>query len=342
MRMNKRVELPLVEPVYKTYQNQGTATAIIADNPTIRNWYLNQIMNLTCWRRFLTGWTTPALTIVDSSWTMNPYLESVQKISTKYTKGYINPIIREMLDNGLYVAFDKVDDYYIKGKSMYKERHFGHDGLICGYDRDEKTYCMYAYDSSWVYRKFWISQKDFNAGRRAMMKQGIYTNIYGLRVKENVVEFSPAVACNNIAEYLDSDLEKYPFDGQGRIFGIVVQEYIAEYVSKLFNGEIPYERMDWRIFSLIWEHKKVMLERIIMLEQSLGMDNDISEKYKPLVAEADMMRMLYASHHMKRRDSVLQTIRSKLLLLMEKERELLTTLVVRAGKEIKNETMEIS
>lgn len=189
MKMSRRVELPLIEPVYKTYQNQGTATAVIVNNPAVRNWYFSQVMNLSCTRQFLTGYTTPELVIAKSSWTVNPYLDSV-KISTQFAKGYINPVIREMLDNGLYVAFDKVDDYYIKGKSMYKERHFGHDGLICGYDRDEKTYCIYAYDSNWVYRKFWTSQKDFNAGRIAMTKQGIYTNIYGLKVKDEAVEFS--------------------------------------------------------------------------------------------------------------------------------------------------------
>lgn len=339
--MKKHVELPLTEPVYKTYQNQGMATAVIVNNPTIRNWYLSNVMKLTCRRRFLTGYTTPELMIVDSSWTTNPYLESVQ-ISTQYTKGYINPIIREMLDNGLYVAFDKVDDYYIEGKSWYKERHFGHDGLICGYDQDEKTYCIYAYDSNWIYRKFWTPQKAFNAGRIAMAKQGIFTNVYGIKVKDKEVDFSPAVACGNIKEYLDSDLEKYPFEGQGRIFGIVVHEYIAEYVSKLYAGEIPYERMDWRIFSLIWEHKRVMLERLIMLEQRLNMDNDISEKYKPLVAQADMMRMLYASHHMKRRDSVLPVIKRKLLALMNDEKELLTSFVIRMEKELENETMELS
>ncbi len=75
-------------------------------------------------------------------------------VSTEFAKGYINPIIRAMLDKGIYVAFSNVDDYYIEGKSWYKERHFSHDGLLCGYDRNDKTYCMYAYDSKWMYRKF--------------------------------------------------------------------------------------------------------------------------------------------------------------------------------------------
>lgn len=324
--MNKRVELPLIEPLYKTYHYQGPGTAIINNNRSIRNWYFNQIMNLTCNRKFLSGFTTPEITIVDSSWSSNPYFDQ-RWISTEFTKGYINPIIRELLDKGFYVAFIGVDDYYVKNKSWYQERHFSHDGLICGYDQNDKTYCLYSYDSNWIYHKFWTPQKGFNAGRIAMRKKGAFSSICGLKVKGDVIEFSPKTACQKIKEYLDSDLDKYPFSGEGNVYGTVVHEYIAEYVSKLYKGHIPYERMDRRVFRLIWEQKKVMLERIEMIEQNLKMNNEISDKYKLLVSEADAIRMLYASHHMKRRDSVLPIIKSKLLFLMNSEKELLTLLL---------------
>jgi hypothetical protein len=86
--------------------------------------------------------------------------------------------------------------------------------------------------------------------------------------------------------------------------------------------------MDRRVFRLIWEHKKVMLERIKLIENSLNLDNSVSEKYVSLVKNADMMRMLYASHHMKRRDEVLPIIQKMLLELMQDERELLNRLVM--------------
>ena len=67
MKMNKHVELPIYEPIYKTYQYQGSGAAIIdSDNP-IRNWYLNEIMLLKCTRAFLKGWGSPGIDIVNSS-----------------------------------------------------------------------------------------------------------------------------------------------------------------------------------------------------------------------------------------------------------------------------------
>lgn len=339
--MSKRVELPLIEPLYSTYHSQGPGTATIAKNLSVRNWYLNQAVNLTCSRKFLNGFTSPEIYVVQSSTSANPYFES-KWMSTEFANGYINPIIRQMLDNGFYVVFGGVDDFYIKGKSWYKQKHFSHDGLICGYDQKDKTYCIYAYDTNWIYRKFWISQKDFNAGRLAMRKKGIFTDIRGIKVKSDKVDFSPEKAYQKIKGYLNSTLERYSFDGEGEVYGIVVHEYIAEYVTKLYNGDIPYERMDRRVFRLIWEHKKVMLERIEMMEKMLHLSSEFSKKYQILVSDADAMRALYASHSIKRRDSLLLIIKKKLLNLMNKEKELLTIFVDRVGKELENETLEVS
>ena len=338
--MNKRVELPLTEPLYKTYHYQGPGTAIICDNPTIRNGYLNDIMNLNCSRKFLSGFTTPQITIPDTSWSVSPYLDRIW-MSTQFINGYISPSITEMLEKGFYVAFGGVDDYYIKGKTWYKERHFCHDGLICGYDKKDNTYCIYAYDNDWIYRKFWTPQNCFELGRKSGVERGYELFLCCIKAKTEKIEFSPKMAYENIVEYLDSSMEKYPETEEGPVYGITVHHYIAKYIEKLYDGSIPYERMDRRVFRLIWEHKKAMFERITLIEQSLGMNDEISKKYRFLVAEADNMRMLFAAHHMKRRDSVLPIIQNKLLALMSSEREILITLTERMKKDIKDEIVEV-
>ena len=340
IKVNKFVELPIIEPVYQTYHYQGAGSAILKSNPTIRNWYLNEIMNLRCSQKFLSGYTTPEITIDQSRYSANPYLERAW-MSLRFAKGYANPIIREILNNGYYAAFGGVDDFYIPGKTWYQKRHFAHDGLICGYNQNDKTYCIYAYDSNWIYQKFWTPQKSFNKGCAAMAKQGKVLGITALKPKSDIVVFSPEVACEKIVEYLDSSLEKYPMDGEGAVFGIVVHAYIAEYVEKLYDGSIPYERMDRRVLRVIWEHKKVMLERIQAIEHALNMNNTFSSAYQMVVAEANTMRMMYASHHMKRRDSVLPTIHKKLLVLMETEKKILSDLVNMVRKDLKNATLEI-
>jgi len=106
------------------------------------------------------------------------------------------------------------------------------------------------------------------------------------------------------------------------------------YIDRLMDESIPYEKLDRRVFRMIWEHKKVMLERILKTEEALRWDPVFSENYRPLVASADLMRMLYASHHMKRRDSVLPVIQKKLLALKEQEEQLLTDFTEKLGREL--------
>lgn len=115
--------------------------------------------------------------------------------------------------------------------------------------------------------------------------------------------------------------------------GIVVHDYIAKYVGKLYDGSIPYEKIDRRVFRMIWEHKKVMLERIALIEDALSLDHAISENYRSVVREADNCRMLYAAHHMKQRNAVLPIIQKKLLSLKAKEQELLTEVLEKSKEE---------
>lgn len=337
--MKKFVELPLVEPLYQTYHN-GIITACIKDNPSVRNWFLCNTIILTCNKKFLLGYTSPQINVENHSF-KNPVLET-KLIPTRFLKGYINFVIRNLIDAGYYIHFTGVDDYYVDGKSWYKERHFSHDGTICGYNQLDKTYCIYAYDKHWVFQKFWTPQKSFNKGKEAMFKKGEYGYLCAMKPKQDIIEFSVEIALKGIIDYLDSDFSKYPEDGEGNARGIIVHAYIAKYIDKLADGSIPYNRMDRRVFRLIWEHKKVMFERIEKIEQSFQWDNSISEQYRALISQSDAMRMLYASHHMKRRDSVLPIIKKKLLNLMETEKELLTILVDKAGKEFENETLGIS
>ncbi len=337
--MNKCVELPLIEPMYKTYHD-GIVTASLVTNPSIRNWFLSNTVVLTCNRKFLTGFTTPVIRV--ENYALNNTLFQTIWVPMKIIKGGMNNVIRNLINEGFYINFNGVDDYYVEGKSWYKEKHFSHDGTICGYDRLNKSYCIYAYDSNWIYRKFWTSQTSFNKGCNALFQKGEYGCLCAFKPRLDKVEFSIETVFKCMVDYLDSNLQKYPEDGEGNVRGIIVHEYIAKYIDKLYDGSIPYERMDRRVFRLIWEHKKIMFERIEKIEEVLNISNEISLKYKPLVAEANTMRMLYASHHMKRRDSVLPIIKKKLLTLMEREKELLTLLVQKMGDENGDKVVELS
>ena len=323
---NKKVHLPLITPLYSTYHVHGWGSAVIGANPSIRNWYLNNAMQLTCTRQFLNGYTSPRLNIWKCAWNNNPHLEQ-KWYEFEFLGGYVNPVIRALLDKGYYVYFLGVDDYYIEGKSLYGQRHYRHDGLICGYDQTAKTYDIFAYDASWMYREFSISQASFNKGRKAAARTGDYGHICGIKPLPEPVAFEPETVMNQLREYLEPTPEKYAGAEEYRVFGIVVHDYLSMYVEKLYDKSIPYERMDWRIFRIIWEHKTVMLERLIKTEKALNMAPEASTRYTSVADDANSIRMLYASYHLKEKASILPAILKKLAGLRDREENILKNFV---------------
>lgn len=99
------------------------------------------------------------------------------------------------------------------------------------------------------------------------------------------------------------------------------------YVDKLADGSILYDRIDNRVFRMVWEHKKTMLDRLRKIEDTLKIENKLSTEYSEIVHNADTIRMLYASHCLKRRDSVLPVISKKIMSIKEKEADLLTEFI---------------
>ena len=74
-----------------------------------------------------------------------------------------------------------------------------HDGGIFGYNQEDKTFCLYAYDSDWIYKKFWTSQSSFMNGILAAFKQGKCGNLYGLKPNTmQTIDFSAEIALNQI------------------------------------------------------------------------------------------------------------------------------------------------
>lgn len=323
---SQRKELPLVEPLYSTYHSEGAATAVISSNPSIRNWYYNNILMLKCSKDFLNGYTSPKLHIENTSWEKNPYLLKYW-FQLEFIYGYEHEVIRRLLDKNYYVVFMGADDYYIKGKTFYRQRHFSHDGLICGYDLNEKKYCLYSYNSDWQYKKFWTSSYGLKHAFNCMTQQEKYGLISGIKPLDDVeIQFNSSDAVKKIKEYLCSNsiLKK----SENEVRGIEVNEYICKYIEKILDSSIPYEKIDWRVLRVLWEHKKVMYERLLLMskESKTNMEK-ICSSYQKIANRMNAARMMYASYCRKRKDSILNPIKEIISQSMEEEYILLNKII---------------
>lgn len=330
--MAKSVALPFIVPNFATVQSSGAAELAMIGHPTAYNQILNQATSICCSRKFLSGFTTPQVSIPNILIKSYKFIERYA-VSLRYTYSCCLDIIKAMLDEGMYIYYNRVDDFYLPGKSWYGTRHMHHDGIICGYDDNDETISIAAHDINWVYNLIRVPQKSFLEALSSSLQAKRYGNMIAYKIKENTVaEINEAEMLKHLREYLDSSFEKYPTDEEGEVLGTVVHDYLAMYIDKLKDGSIPYEKMDWRALRPIWEHKKCMLERIKAIEKKNGWTDELSLCYAPIVEKANRIRMMYAMYHKNHNDKLLDKIRDGLLDVAEKDKALVEEFIKKLEK----------
>lgn len=335
-------QLPYKEPPFCTYQYFGSPGVAAMQNPTAYQWYLNHAIVLSCGRRFLTGYTSPDISIYGTRLEEMPFMERID-VKRSFIDGSELDVIRNMIDEGYYVCFNMVDVYYIDGMLWSGEKHSFHDGLICGYDDRDYTLTIAAYDSRWRYTCFKTPQDGLVQAFYSGKEMGGYDNLIGIRTSDNIILPDLTAMAKHLEDYLTPDPYSNSYEGNDNIFGIVVHDYIRLYLTFLHEKEIPYDRMDRRIMRLLWEQKRCMADRISFLESYLGLNSEMSKEYAPVLKSAELCRALYESYRQKERGTLLITIQEELKKMKAIEESLLPRLITAiksCKKEKENDIME--
>lgn len=314
--------LPYVEPLYSTYQFLSNAGIPAKQNKTSDNWYYNNTVDWYCTRKFLSGFTTPEINLSCGDIENMPLLYRIG-INTRFARRCALDIIKTMLDDGFYVAFNGVDDYYIKGKSWYKEQHANHDGLIVGYDDENGTLSIAAYNQRWIFTVFETPEECFVEAMNALCDKGVYGELQAVKVKDEPQEINIKNIYNELKKYLSSTISDYPLDNPEAVWGIVVYDFLCMYLDKLADGSITHERRDRRVFRLVWEHKKCMLGRIKAVEELCSWDNALSSAYEEVVEMADKARFIYSKFVIKYSNKHLEKMQVLLMRMKTLELDIL-------------------
>lgn len=322
-KIRTNVELPFHMPMFSTYHNLATPGVVARNNPESDNWYFNHAIELQCQRIFFAEGSPLVLlsNYAGNVWQMK-FIEKAS-FQTRFIKSCAKKVIQEMLEQNYYVSFVGVDDYYVKGKSWYKERHFSHDGLITGVNNDMGTYTIAAYDQRWIYRPFQTTQRCFFNGMRAVLSSGGNGHLLALKCTENPVSLSIPHICQELTKYLAPQPDP---DGKSA-FGTDVYPRLYAYFERLQSGETPHEKIDRRLIRLIWEHKQCMVSRIAAVEAHCGLSSELSVSYAPLAELTNTLRLMYAKYVLCPNGHLLDSIKIKLQELTEREGLLLQKLI---------------
>ena len=332
--MPDSVSLPFCVPIFSFTPGFAAPGFAMNGHPTAYNAYLNQATSIGCTRKFLRGFTSPQVGIPRAKIVDFSCVERCA-VPSRFGYPYYKDIIKLMMNQGFYVYFTGIDDFYIPGKCWYGIRHMAHDGIICGYDDNDKTYSIAAYDTNWLFGLIKIPQDSLIEGLNACINNQEYGWLTAIKMKENaVVSLDEKMILRNLKTYVDQTVDKYPFEQDGWIEGIATHDFLAMYMDKLKDGSIPAEKVDWRTLRPVWEHKKCMLDRIKAIEEKHGWNSELSIKYAPLVEDANRGRMMLAMFHRNQKFSLLDKMKNILLSLGEREAEILKELIKRMEDEM--------
>lgn len=321
---DKAVQLPFFIPTMSSMHSSLALELVLAKRETASIQFLNQVTNLTCKRIFLNGFTGLDLYFCNVNTTGFPNVR-VHEVDLTYAVANTRAIIKRMLDDGLYVFFMRIDDYYTPGKSFFGIKHKEHDGIISGYNNSENTFTIIAYNNEWVLKSYKISQDDFINSVEKSIKYGFFPTLRGMRAKKMITELDIPMIIKGLKAYLAEP--KNQENDYTPVRGNCVHDYFAMYIDKIIDGAIPHERMDWRPMRMIWEFRVKMLERIKAIEEKLSLGGSISQRYTPIVKEDDRLRGLYALCTKKLKPAILTMIKETIKKEKLEEQKLLRELI---------------
>ena len=254
-------ELPLKFPPIETYQGSAFLIGVFFANPNYENIQYNGYIDVIYEKNApnLT-WLSPRFT--NSMW--DDYrLEGLGEMNLydicNFTRASLVDFMHERIDQDCYLLLYDVDEYYLSNGEKYQKEHINHDTYIYGYT--DEDFLVLAYTGEHLERIIIPNQEIVDA----LFSEEARKNDDGRR------HFSTFRPILNKRIDIDTDLilkgirgfyEPRNVDNQDNslvtVSGIGVYDEIMRCLENMREGEC----MDLRAMRVIWEQKKLMVNRI--------------------------------------------------------------------------------
>ena len=187
-------------------------------------------------------------------------------------KENIYEFVCNSISNEYYILLS-LDEYYIHTHWFYKNTHSLHDYLIYGFDDLKKEILMCGYTSQSRYEKFRISKQNLCKAFLTMTpEEGSWNDyIQIFKKKPNLCgKLNLQKIANLLYKYIESEIcfPDYAFSVNEKtdkfVYGINVYGIVLE---KLNNCD---GLIDLRMLRMIWEHKKLMKQRVKYLRHEIN------------------------------------------------------------------------
>lgn len=299
------MELPIRDPIIKSYQNISFIQGILLAHDNCKNLIYSNYLILK-----FNSKGRNKLIFDNCSWedyrlmglaNMNLYRKS------NLYEPFLADFIKERVDQEQYILLYSVDEYYLPYSKHYNKDHFVHDSYIYGYEKD--YFYLFVY-SNGKYEKIKLHQKyiiDSFFSEKISGDSSFSTFSINKLFKFNY-NFDEVIS--TLYTYMGySPLIKNQ-DIMSLYTGIC--DYIAMVEKNDADGEL-----DLRIFRVIMEHKRILALTIIREEI---ISTNVKRLFCDIKIDSELIFRLALKYNVKRDKCILKTIRTKLLRMMDCEK----------------------
>ncbi|MBP1999954.1 hypothetical protein J2Z69_000973 [Paenibacillus shirakamiensis] len=339
------VQLPVLNPPLKGFLRWAYTLSITSVHGETIPWYYSNFIQLSCTKKFLEdgsqyyidffrgkpnelNFNNPFLLTCSINYTIMNHL-----VLDEWPKFFANQI-----RSGYYcVVF--LDESKLSTAACYQKEPFPHHLFLYGFDWDESFFHASMFDHTGVYRNLQIPFQEFQDAVRSMrdlldenLTADHHTYLYKYEM-HSPYPFDKKATIDQLRDYLNEETHlnriNYNFDDE-EVFGLKVYDYLQMYFDAVKNKDSRLGvRNDMRHLHVLWEHKRVMSERIEYLvgEGIIPYDEELVEGCKNITTRARKLRDQYIRHEIREDQTMFEQLKLRFEQFQTEEPALLRRLI---------------
>lgn len=299
--------LPVTDkPPITVYKNYSYPLCIISTDASESNWLCNHFGNIYLMRnRHDYIW----LDFLEPNDGFDSALE-FERINLNELEGIdIISLIQNTLNEKKYVTLF-LDEYYMDKTALAGKKHHLAEFFIYGYDDEKRIFYTVGFNSSeffgqltYSYNAVIKAHDSFVNDREKFGELPVWVIWYAfskIKKKENIKENSDikTILCE-LEEYASSTemnqkLRSEIIEGRGNIavYGADCQNEIIKSLYEMLNNDKFYT--DYRHVHLLYEHKKIVLEKMRYIENVTKADvSEIIDRYKSVMKKTELAKVFF-------------------------------------------------
>ncbi len=266
--------LPIAAPPINGLLKWAYTLSVSSYYPETLPWFRTNFAQVYCNQDFLDRQTEFVFDFFrgfQPEYTSNPFVQAwvVASKPQPFDPDHISENLKECIDEGYYpVLF--VDEQEISDRAAYHKWSQPHRILLYGYDTEKTVFYTSGLGANLIYGTHQVPFSELESAYRAIRLQIASCQVpeqdsYLLRFNFGFrYEFDIAAVAIQLEEYLNGSVTEFRIDRnlEQYAFGSKTYECLRQYYDALANGESLVKRHDIRHLHILWEHKRLLWERV--------------------------------------------------------------------------------